>query len=198
MPTVPNLSETSAAPTILARLRSETRPYHDALEAGAFNEVLRAGAPLAAGTVHFLERMYGFLQPYEAVLRAHEAELGPAWELPQRYRAHLILADLQRPADDPDLPLCPAMPPLRTLPQLLGAMYVLEGSTLGGQVITRQLEKAGIPLRRYFSGYGERTGPMWKAFGQLLTAAATPAAADEIVASAARTFQHLAAWINKP
>ncbi|MBD2720848.1 biliverdin-producing heme oxygenase [Hymenobacter armeniacus] len=185
-------------PTILARLRAETRPYHDALEAGAFNEALRAGAPTPTGTAQFLERMYGFLQPYEAALRAHAAELGPAWELPQRYRAQLILEDLGRPAADPGLPLCPAMPPLRTVPQLLGALYVMEGSTLGGQVITRQLERAGIPQRRYFSGYGERTGRLWKTFGQLLTEAATPATADDIVASAALTFQHLAAWINQP
>jgi heme oxygenase len=198
MSNVPIPPETPAAPTILARLRAETRPYHDALEAGAFNEALRAGAPTVAGTTRFLERMYGFLQPYEAALRTHEAELGPAWELPRRYRAHLILEDLQLPAAAPGLPLCAAMPPLHTVPQLLGALYVMEGSTLGGQVITRQLERVGIPLQRYFSGYGERTGPMWKTFGLLLTAAATPATADDIVASAARTFQHLAAWINQP
>ncbi|MFD2717344.1 biliverdin-producing heme oxygenase [Hymenobacter monticola] len=198
MPTVPNQPETPAAPPILARLRAETRPYHDALEAGAFNEALRAGAPTAAGTAHFLERMYGFLQPYETALRQHEADFGPAWQLPQRFRAPLILEDLGRAATDSGLPLCPDMPPLHTRPQLLGAMYVLEGSTLGGQVITRQLEKAGIPLRRYFAGYGERTGPMWKAFCHLLTEAATSDTADEIVASAALTFQCLAAWINKP
>ncbi|UOQ99791.1 biliverdin-producing heme oxygenase [Hymenobacter sp. 5317J-9] len=198
MPTVPHLPESVSAPGILARLRAETRPYHDALEAGAFNESLRAGAPTAAGTAHFLERMYGFLQPYETALRQHEAAFGPAWELPRRYRAHLILADLQRLADAPKPPLCPNMPPLHTLPQLLGAMYVLEGSTLGGQVINRQLERAGIPLRSYFAGYGERTGPMWKAFCHLLAEAAAPDNADEIVASAANTFQCLDAWINQP
>jgi heme oxygenase len=198
MPTVPQPPETPAAPTILVRLRAETRPYHDALEAGPFNEALRAGAPTAAVAAHFLERMYGFLQPYETALHQHEAAFGPAWELPQRYRAHLILEDLGRPAADPGLPLCPNMPTLHALPQLLGAMYVLEGSTLGGQVINRQLERAGIPLRRYFAGYGERTGPMWKAFCHLLTETAALDAADEIVASAARTFQCLDAWINKP
>ena len=197
MPVIPSAPETPAGPTILARLRAETRPYHDALEAGAFNESLRAGAPTAAGTAHFLERMYGFLQPYETALRQHEAEFGPAWELPQRYRAHLIEEDLGLSTGKPGLPLCPVLPPLHTRPQLLGALYVLEGSTLGGQVINRQLERACIPLRRYFAGYGERTGPMWKAFCQLLTEAVTPATADEVVASASLTFQCLDAWINK-
>ena len=112
--------------------------------------------------------MYGFLQPYEAHLRQHAEELGPAWEIAERQRAHLILADLGVPADQ--LPLCPAMPPLATVPQLLGALYVLEGSTLGGQVLARQL----------------------------VAQAATPDNEDAIVQSAIHTFQHLAAWLARP
>ena len=190
---------TSEVPSLLLRLRSETRASHEALEQNAFNQSLRDNTLTVAATTQFLAKMYGFLQPYETALRAHAAAFGPAWELPQRQRAHLILADLQRPATNPGLPLCPAMPPLVTHAQLLGAMYVMEGSTLGGQVITRQLAKADIPLRRYFAGYGERTGPMWKAFCQLLTEVApAETTADEIVDSASRTFQHLDAWLNQP
>ncbi|RZK54693.1 MAG: heme oxygenase, partial [Hymenobacter sp.] len=131
---------------------------------------------------------------YEARLRAQN--LGPAWDSTTRQRAHLILNDLQQPASQ--LASCPAMPPLDTWPQLLGAMYVLEGSTLGGQVIARQLAKANIPQRLYFSGYGERTGTMWKAFCQLLTQAATPENEADIVQSARLTFQQLDAWLNQP
>ena len=178
----------------LQALRRETRPAHDALEQNAFNQQLAAGTITAAAAAHFLAKMYGFLAPYEARLRAQN--LGPEWEADTRQRAHLILEDLQQPASS--LAVCPAMPPLATWPQLLGAMYVMEGSTLGGQVISRQLAKADIPLRTYFSGYGERTGPLWKAFCQLLTQAATPANEAEIVQSASLTFQQLDAWLNQP
>jgi heme oxygenase len=75
---------------------------------------------------------------------------------------------------------------------------VVEGSTLGGQVISRQLAKANITLRSYFSGYGERTGPLWKAFCQLLSQEATPDSQTEIVQSASLTFQKLNAWLNQP
>ena len=190
------LTTPPATPPILARLRAETRPYHDAVEQNEFNQALAAGTPSAAATAQFLAKMYGFLQPYEAQLRQHADELGPAWEIAERQRAHLILEDLAVPASE--LPLCPAMPPLATLPQLLGAMYVLEGSTLGGQVLARQLAKADIGLRRYFIGYGERTGPRWKAFCQLLADAATPDREDAIVQSAIHTFQHLATWLARP
>ena len=184
----------ASPPEILQRLRAETRPYHDALEQNSFNQELQAGTPSREATAHFLRKMYGFLQPYEARLQQHD--FSPAWEVGNRLRAHLILQDLQ--TDAPSLPACPTMPPLHTWPQILGAMYVMEGSTLGGQVISRQLVKAGIPMRAYFSGYGERTGIMWKAFCSLLTEAAAETDQNEIVQSASRTFQHLEAWLKQP
>jgi heme oxygenase len=186
-------SSTSAVPGILQRLRTETRPQHEALEQNRFNQDLTAGTLSKETTAHFLAKMYGFLKPYEDQLRQYT--LPPAWQQEHRYRAHLILEDLG--AEPGALPLCPTLPPLNTLPQLLGAMYVLEGSTLGGQVIARQLAKTGISTRAYFTGYAERTGPLWKSFCQQLGEAATPENEDEIVLSASRTFQHLETWLTK-
>lgn len=179
---------------VLTRLRQETRPYHDALEANEFNQQLKAGMPTEAATARFLAKLYGFVVPFEAQLRAHAEEFGPEWELGRRYRAPLLLLDLPAAAT---LPLAPNLPPLHTRAQLLGAMYVLEGSTLGGQVISRQLAKAGIAARAYFSGHAEQTGPLWKSFVGLLAEAATPATTDDIVASAILTFQRLHAWIEQ-
>jgi heme oxygenase len=50
----------------------------------------------------------------------------------------------------------------------------------------------------YFSGYGERTGSLWKAFCQLLSQEATPDNEADIVQSASLTFQKLATWLNQP
>lgn len=185
---------TSLSSDILARVRAETRPYHEALEQNSFNQALTAGAPTQELTNWFLRKMYGFLVPYEQQIRKHSWP--PAWQVQRRYRAHLILQDLSAEASAADLPLCATMPPLQTWPELLGAMYVLEGSTLGGQIIARQLAKAGITTRTYFSGYADQTGTMWKSFCQLLNEAATEINQDEIVLSARRTFQHLDAWLN--
>ncbi|RZL16481.1 MAG: heme oxygenase [Hymenobacter sp.] len=190
------MSNSSAPAPLLARLRAETRPYHDAVEQNEFNQALAAGTPSAAATTRFLAKMYGFMQPYEAQLQTHAADLGPAWEIPARLRTALILDDLQVPAAQ--LPLCAALPPLGTQPQLLGAMYVLEGSTLGGQVLARQLAKAGLDLGRFFTGAGALTGPRWKSFCHLLTTTVSPNQEDEVVQSAIVTFQTLAAWLARP
>jgi heme oxygenase len=179
---------------ILQQLRTETRAAHDALETQPFNQAIQAGTISTAATTHFLGRLYGFLLPYEAQLRQHH--FSPAWEIERRQRAYLIEQDLG--AAVADLPICGALPPLETEAQLLGALYVMEGSTLGGQVIARQLEKAGIPQQAYFRGNAEATGSLWKSFCQLLTDAATSDNAPEIVESARLTFQHLDAWLNQP
>ena len=191
------MSSTLQITSLLARLRAETRPCHDAVEANPFNRALAAGTVTAADTARFLAAMYGVVRPYEARLRAQSAAFGPAWELPRRYRADLILADLPRlgyPATPPD---CPALPPLATRAQLLGAMYVLEGSTLGGQVIARQLAKAGIAAHAYFAGRGDQTGPLWRAFCQQLEAAGDDEDSAEIVRSAITVFQTLATWLSR-
>ena len=72
----------------------------------------------------------------------------------------------------------------------LGAMYVVEGSTLGGQQIARHVDEAlGMDANRgaaYFRGYGERTAEMWQAFKAVLTE--VPDAESEEVIAAARAM----------
>lgn len=69
----------------------------------------------------------------------------------------------------------------------LGAMYVMEGSTLGGQYIARHLERV-LTLKpgegdAYFRGYGDRTGEMWRSFKAVL--AEVPEEESERVIAAA-------------
>jgi heme oxygenase len=72
----------------------------------------------------------------------------------------------------------------------LGAMYVVEGSTLGGQQIARHVEETlGLNAKHgaaYFFGYGERTAEMWLAFKMVLTE--VPDAESEHVVAAAKAM----------
>ena len=55
--------------------------------------------------------------------------------------------------------------------EALGALYVLEGATLGGQVIIKQLKKndsfATLPLA-YYNVYANKTGVRWKQFLEII------------------------------
>lgn len=73
-----------------------------------------------------------------------------------------------------------------------GLLYVLEGSTLGGQVIAAHL---GNPLSltsgagmAFFTGYGSRTGSMWKEFLRALQQHVRDAAQIGAAVMAARWF----------
>jgi heme oxygenase len=68
------------------------------------------------------------------------------------------------------------MPARRFLPirvedqaDLVGALYVIEGATLGGQVISPQIQAGRLGVTpehggRFFHGYGEQTTPRWNEF----------------------------------
>jgi heme oxygenase len=92
---------------------------------------------------------------------------------------------------------CGELPALETRTQVLGSMYVVEGSTLGGQLLRRHFaERFGFESQgaRYFTGYGERTGPMWKQFGEVVNA--IPAAEeDEAIYAACQTFSVMHRWL---
>jgi len=193
--------QTSHAPSsILARLRTETRPEHDAIEAALelTSETLTLDAYRRT-----LERSYGFYSPLEAGL----AEVG-GWkerglDLTERRKAPLLEADLRAlgAADPTAVPVCTDLPPHGTLSAAFGCLYVMEGATLGGQVISKAVAKSlGLMPEtggRFFHSYGDRTGPMWQAFRTAIsTFVVTVADQDEAVAAAKATFQTLHRWLS--
>jgi len=57
------------------------------------------------------------------------------------------------------------LPKIENQLQALGALYVMEGSIMGGSIIIKMLEKGGITKGiSFFSGYGEATGQKWGMF----------------------------------
>ncbi len=84
--------------------------------------------------------------------------------------------------------------PLHDIASVMGSLYVIEGSALGGRVIGPRLEKmlGLVPGRGadYFHGFGDATGAMWRDFR--LTASQeigdSPHAIDQACEAARRTF----------
>ena len=88
------------------------------------------------------------------------------------------------------------LPDVSTLPKAFGSIYVIEGSTLGGQVISRHLkDHLGLTPENggaFFASYGKQVGPMWKHFGEAVTAFAGDGANnEEIVEAAKQTFDSI-------
>jgi len=78
--------------------------------------------------------------------------------------------------------------------EALGAMYVIEGSTLGGNVIAKQLSKTeGFDevTFNFFGCYQENTGPMWKNFKEVLDTEITEENYNEVLSGAKKLYTFL-------
>ncbi|MBC8162375.1 MAG: biliverdin-producing heme oxygenase [Roseiflexaceae bacterium] len=190
---------------ILEQLKQATRAAHMRLQ--AHPRVIQLSTPqlsLAEYTA-FLATMAGFYQPMEQQLArfTHEwAQIGLDFE--QRCKTSLLRHDLVALgyANDgmTEPPTCADLPTLDDFPQALGCMYVLEGATLGGQLITRQMAAHfGLTAESgtaFYGSYGPAVGSMWKAFCMQVNAyAATCASDDAIIGMANDTFDALEQWL---
>ena len=151
-----------------------------------------------------LARFYGYYAPLEALLGARGDWESVGLDFAPRRKVPALTRDLHALglADDAlaALPRCPRLPTLATFPQALGCLYVLEGATLGGQLIARQIGRTlaidATSGGAFFRAYGDAVGPMWRAFGAAIsTYPADPATAAAIVAAARATFNTLEHWL---
>lgn len=125
-------------------LRTLTRPDHDVVD--DIFSTFDLGQ--ADGYRSFLIAQAGALLPVERALDLAGADdVMPDW--PHRRRASLLLADLADLGGDAPSPVIPA-PAMHTREEILGALYVLEGSRLGGIMLERRVP-AGLP-RRFLGG----------------------------------------------
>jgi len=187
-------SSSSPSPLLLA-LREGTRDCHKALEARL--PFFEASFDVAAYS-RLIQAYYGFHAPLEARLGAYQE--------PMRTKTPTLTLDLQAlrlsAADIDALPLCQALPAISSEASALGVMYVLEGSTLGGQVLKRAMaERLGLGPAAgtgFFDVYGAQTGNYWRSFlDRLGQASATPAAQAATVQAAIETFQCFENWLGQ-
>jgi heme oxygenase (biliverdin-IX-beta and delta-forming) len=189
-------------PSILSRLRLETRSEHDAAE----KLLDLMGCSLTHDRYRQrLEQFYGFYAPLErALLTRCDSQLErTGWALAARLNktAHLG-QDLQYlGVSIEDVPLCLQLPPLQTQADVLGCLYVLEGATLGGRIISQHTNATlGITPTtggRFFEGYAGDTAKMWQALRQMLLHLAVDTHTENgMVASAVATFAGLRNWCD--
>ena len=207
----PSFPQAPASSSILTRLRVETRGEHDAVE-----RVLDlTGAALTREAYRLrLEQFYGFYGPLEAALQsrcarkaedAEESNLSGATRSALASRlnktAHLRQDLHHLGVMTDDLPLCYHLPMLTTQAEVLGCLYVVEGATLGGRLITQHIQAALAITPTtgggFFEGYAGDTGKMWQAMRHLLVSCALDTQTeDAMVANAIATFACLRGWCD--
>lgn len=192
-----------SADIFLKELRERTANAHQKLEENRFSKAIVNESISEADYITFLGRFYGFVLPLENTIYTNAEKYIP--DVSQRKRAPLIYQNLLNLGLTDEninaLPVCADMPDFEDITSSLGAMYVFEGSTLGGQLISRHLQKAipGISDQSisFFRGHGKDTGPMWKKFlDNFCETAVTENKQDQIISVSENTFLKFYNWLQ--
>ncbi len=183
----------SSGADLMSMLRVQTRTHHEALE----RSLALLEPPLSRDRfLHVLQRFFSFHKVWEPAIGAHESLR--AFHV-SRHRLPLLRRDLLAlgmQADDIDtLPPCENARALAAHEaEAIGSLYVMEGSTLGGQIISRALaQESWIPPGGLasFNPYGDDTGRMWRYFKVFAEQMATKRDPARIVTGAQATFDLL-------
>jgi heme oxygenase len=189
----------SACMNLLQELKSSTDETHRRLE-----RELDLLSPAFSATDYrrLLERFYGFFLPLENELLCLELP----YELDRRCKLPWLKQDLHAlgasEGDLDRLPLCETLPAIHDLSTAVGALYVVEGSTLGGKVLTKHFkEKLKLsPMQglAYFSAYQEETLEMWRRFREKTSELEATGALNQgvTIETAGAVFETLRNWLS--
>lgn len=175
------------------RLKTETQQLHDLTEK-KFNSAKIFDATFSLEDYRKLLLYNYFLVSSfeEAVFSSIPEAAAQKLQLEKRRKLSLIETDLKT--------LKVAMPrpefsvQINNEAESWGIFYVMEGSTLGGNMIAKQLAKNGTfkdVTFNYFRCYGEHTGSFWKTFREVLNEEVTPDQQDDCVTGANKAYQFL-------
>ncbi len=122
-------------------------------------------------------------------------------------KAQWLASDLKALADNYGSAL-PNAPPFSTsgferpknTASMLGMAYVVEGATLGGEIISRHLKKCfgpEIPMQ-FFTAYGSERSILWQRFQSLLDRyVSDQATLQTAIDTANKTFASLDHWLSR-
>lgn len=177
--------------TLTQRLKQSTREVHERLHEHPIMAALLSPQLSRQQYINILVAFYGFYRPCEFAVK----------EMPciTTSRVTWLEADLNAlQYNINQVALCEIIPDLQTFSNYLGYHYVVEGSSLGGQVIYRQIQVTlGLTPQtgaRFFHGYGKNTAATWRETLALLESQVSHVH-DEIVCSAIETFLCLERWL---
>jgi heme oxygenase len=177
---------------IHALLRHTTGDVHQRLHRHDGFASIQDGSCTLDAYRRLLLRLHGFHRPFEAA-----ADLEPersAWLADDLAVLGIDAQALEAAAS------CRDLPRLHDDPRRVGALYVVEGSALGGRDLFRGLDhlfgERTVAGRRFFHGRGAATIDRWKDYlARLAQCASDPTRTRAIIDAAVETFACFEHWM---
>ena len=183
---------------LLHSLKASTSQHHHQIEQIALLKKIITNEITLPEYKKLLCQLYGFINPCEKKIKQKFPCI-----IEGREKTLLLNTDLLELNCDisSDFLFCNNIPALNTIPEIFGYLYVLEGSTLGGQMITKllklNLQSSPMIPTRYFNAYGKKTKNNWDVFlKSLISYDFNRNQKKIIVKSAINTFSSLLNWLK--
>jgi heme oxygenase len=176
-------------------IKEATKTAHLNLEKTVIGKLKAIGN--TADYAEFLKYFYTYFSQVEKAIAPYiTTELLPDYK--ERRNSSFIKHDIEAlGATVADVPTI-SVPVINNQLQALGALYVMEGSIMGGSIIVKMLERMDISTGiSFFSGYGAATGQMWGTFVGVMNQAAASTEEEAIaIQTANETFSRFGDVFN--
>jgi heme oxygenase (biliverdin-IX-beta and delta-forming) len=149
-----------------------------------------------------LKLMYGFYHPLQQKLQPFLDRLNYGSHYRGR-QAESIVSDIGnlQPSGEEKIQETNHLPEIKNYAAALGALYVTEGSTLGGKIIAgmiaRQVPQDLSRSLSFFNAYGDDTKPAWENFREMLNQPFSEEEKEQIIATARETFSSFKKWLSE-
>jgi len=187
-------------------LRTQTSDKHKELESSMFvNEIMNSSLSIGDYKKLLIVNYIIHYKLEKKLADMLDAGIFKKLEMHNRFKLAALEKDLDYwaidPASLPDLDF-DLFVPKNNNAEVLGALYVLEGATLGGNVIRKQILKSPDFTHHegglnYYGIYAEELGSKWKTFVTVLNETVTEADYGLCINSANRTFDNLISLSKK-
>ena len=198
--------ETNGKPRLRALLRCATQADHDAIHGNPMLSRLARAALTRAEYRDLMLRYLGFFQSLDPLLRAASTAMIPSG-VDFRYqsrsdiiRTELISLGASRSALQ-HVAVCRDHAPIEDHASLIGALYVVEGSTLGGRLLSCQVDTilGGGPGGGYWQWCRTHGSDRWRGALRLIDwIDRSDNDAETAVRAARSTFRVLDNWLTSP
>lgn len=173
-------------------LKAETRHLHDLTEAKFNSDRLFKGDFSKDDYIRLLLHNHALLSAFESSIFSKISEaIALDLDLRNRSKLHLVEADLQH------LNISVSTQNIHSIEnpeEAWGLLYVMEGATIGGTMMAKQLsaypEFQDFPFH-YFRIYGDKTGSKWKKFKEVIDREIPETSFPVTLAGANRAYRFL-------
>ena len=181
--------------SILTNLKNDTKAAHVRVEKVMVKELKAINSLEDYGKL--LERLFLFYNPLESKVHQYiDQAILP--DIEKRKHTQWILKDLKALNYNANTSTESKTQQITSTAYAVGVLYVMEGSTMGGQIISKMLKKqlGANTSTYYFDSYSDETMDMWLSFKNSIAQYETHLDKEEVFKGANETFSSLKEWLE--